>query len=189
MDLFKINVKIPVVGGDAAGGDIVAIFHRWIQDQALADHLLIDVADYDHVHDGPGTILIASEANIHLDHGQGQPGLLYVRKRPIIGADTLVDRLRYVLNAARTTAARLEREPELAGRLHFSTDELWIQSNDRLAAPNSDAGFAAMRSAITSVAEGLGGGPATVERVANSPQELLKIRVVLPALNPIPALA
>ena len=34
---------------------------------AVPDHLLIDVADYAHVPNGPGTVLVAHEANIHID--------------------------------------------------------------------------------------------------------------------------
>jgi hypothetical protein len=34
--------------------ECIPIFHRWIQDQAL-DEVLIDVADYRHVHHGRGS--------------------------------------------------------------------------------------------------------------------------------------
>jgi hypothetical protein len=182
MDLYKINIKLPAQDSDVDDAVIVPVFHRWIQNQSLADHLLIDVADYDHVHNGPGVVLIASEANLHFDHGQGQLGLLYVRKRPIPDAPTLAERLRFVLAATLEAAAKLQREPELAGRLRFSPDELWIQSNDRLAAPNTDGGFEMLRSAIAALPPGLGWQAAAVERVVNSAQELLKIRISVPAL-------
>jgi len=37
-------------------GDVIPVFHRWIQTQAV-DGLLIDVADYSHVHHGPGVVV------------------------------------------------------------------------------------------------------------------------------------
>ena len=52
---------------------------------SIPDHLLIDVADYEHVPNGPGTVLVSHEANIHLDLADGRPGLLYIRKQPLKG--------------------------------------------------------------------------------------------------------
>ena len=45
----------------------IPIFHRWIQESRLADRLLIDVADYRHVANGPGVLLIGHEAHYALD--------------------------------------------------------------------------------------------------------------------------
>lgn len=181
MDLFKINIKIPAIG-DVADSEIVPIFHRWIQQQSLPNHLLIDVANYEHVHNGPGVVVIASEANIHLDHSDGQAGLLYVRKRPIAAAATLEQRLLQVINTALAAAAKLSQEPELVGRLVFKTSEIGITCNDRLAAPNRAESFERIRPAVESAAAQLDhGGAAVVERVQNSPLELLKLRLLLPS--------
>jgi hypothetical protein len=61
---------------------IVPVFHRWIQQKSFPNHLLVDVADYAHVPEGPGTLLVSHEANIHFDRDGGKPGVLYVRKQP-----------------------------------------------------------------------------------------------------------
>jgi hypothetical protein len=53
MDVFKIAVKIFVAEDNFAADRFVPIFHRWIQNQAVEGHLLIDVADYAHVAGGP----------------------------------------------------------------------------------------------------------------------------------------
>jgi len=66
-------------------GEVVPVFHNFIQTHGVPDHLLIDVADYEHVPNGPGTVLVSHEANIHLDLADGRPGLLYVRKQPLKG--------------------------------------------------------------------------------------------------------
>lgn len=180
MDLYKINIKLHARPGSFAEGEFVPIFHRWIQSQSLPNHLLIDVADYDHVHDGPGTVLIGSEANVHIERSHDQFGLMYVRKRPIAAATTLEERLRYVLASTLAAAEKLEQEPELAARLKFNTDEFWIQSNDRLAAPNTAESYEALKPVLQLLTSAMDVyAPASLERVANSPQELLTIRIAL----------
>ena len=43
-------------------GDVIPVFHRWIQRQAV-DGLLIDVADFPHMPTGPCVVLVAHEAH------------------------------------------------------------------------------------------------------------------------------
>ena len=62
----------------------VPIFQRWIQRQ-LVEGLLIDVAAYEHVYQGPGIVLIGDEGDYSLDIRDGRPGLMYTRKRQIDG--------------------------------------------------------------------------------------------------------
>jgi len=61
-------------------GEAIAVFHRWIQDRVCPE-MLIDVADYRHVPNGPGVMLIGHEANYSLDSAKGRLGLLYSRKQ------------------------------------------------------------------------------------------------------------
>ena len=82
MDAHKISAKLFAASDAFEPAEFVPVFHRWIQTRSLEDHLLIDVADYAHVPAGPGSLLVASEANIHMDRGENRVGLLYVRKRP-----------------------------------------------------------------------------------------------------------
>src|SRR5438067_7514075 len=102
MDSHKIAVKFfaDVTPAPSGQNDLhfVPIFHSWIQTQAVPDHLLIDVADYAHVHHGPGTVLIAREANFSTDNTDGRLGLMYARKQPAPGS--FVDRVRQALVAA-----------------------------------------------------------------------------------------
>src|SRR4030095_5221476 len=66
--LQRIGVKLFAADGSSVQPrEFVPIFHRWIQTQAVANHLLIDVADYAHVPDGPGVLLVAHEGNFSLD--------------------------------------------------------------------------------------------------------------------------
>ncbi len=40
--------------------DFIPLFHRWIQEQAIDGHLLIDVHDYSHIQQGPGILLVGA---------------------------------------------------------------------------------------------------------------------------------
>src|SRR5215216_2280933 len=78
METHKIIVKFFVEDASRIRGEqFVPIFHSWIQQQAIPGHLLIDVADYQHVSGGPGTVLVAHEANFSMDGEEGRLGLLY----------------------------------------------------------------------------------------------------------------
>ena len=58
-----------------------AVFHKWIQGQVFENHLLIDIADYKHVYQGPSIMLVGYEADFIIDLAGGRAGFLYVRKR------------------------------------------------------------------------------------------------------------
>jgi hypothetical protein len=126
----------------------IPLFHRWIQDQRLPE-LLIDVADYRHVHHGPGVVLIAHDAHYVMDMAQGRPGLLYSRRRETYPSrqalSNVTDRLRSVFHCALSACQELETDPALQGRLRFRGDELLLRLNDRLRAPNTAAAYHALR--------------------------------------------
>jgi hypothetical protein len=116
-----------------------AVFNAWIQKQRL-DELLIDVADYLHVHHGPGLMLIGYEADYSLDQRAGRLGLLYNRKAQLEG--TAQEKLAQAALAALTAAQILEKE----NGLKFNGSELQLIVNDRLLAPNTVETFAALES-------------------------------------------
>ncbi len=144
MDSHKIIVKLFVK--DASQLDVhefVPIFHSWIQQRSIPDHLVIDVSDYAHVHHGPGTLLVTHEANFYTDQGEGRLGLMYQRKQPFPG--TFTDRLRQAFVATLQACQRLEADSRLAGRIKFKTDEALIAIPDRLRAPSNPQTFEAVR--------------------------------------------
>jgi hypothetical protein len=177
MDSHKIAIKLFVGTDTFAPAEFIPIFHRWIQTQALEGHLLIDVADYAHVPAGPGSLLVSSQANIHMDRGENRLGLVYVRKLPIDGATTFRDRLHGVLIETLKAAIKLEQEPDLAGRLKFRTDEIAIRIHDRLLAPNTTEMFDEIKPDIESVVGQFVGPKMTIEHHEASPLSLLEARV------------
>jgi hypothetical protein len=135
MTLQKINVKIFLGKGmDLPLKDFIPIFHRWIQQDKL-EGLLIDVAEYTHVQDGPGVLLIAHEANYGLDESDGKRGLLYSQKRAEKKSDE--DHLKTAFKRILQACAFLEGEAEIQGRLKFAPNHFQVLINDRLTAPNN----------------------------------------------------
>jgi len=185
METSKIAIKIFVANDVFAHGEFVPVFHRWIQSHALPGHTLIDVADYAHVPDGPGTVLVSSQANLYTDRGAGRLGLLYARKLPLDGPFSA--RLRQVLTDTLKAAAMLEREPSLDGRLKFRTDELLIRLDDRLLAPNTAATLAAILPDVESLMHSIYGQPVKIE---HKPSELtlFELRIKSPKSPAIAAM-
>ena len=178
MDSHKLILKLFAQDPSAVDhAAVVPVFHSLIQTHAIPDHLLIDVADYRHVHNGPGTLLAAHEANIYLDNGEGRPGLLYQRKQPFAGAETLRDRLAQLFLATLRVAVRLEEDPVLEGKLKFRTDELVFRVNDRLAAPNTPATMSAIEPTLRAFLTELQPGPDVALEPRHEPQTLFEVRI------------
>ncbi len=153
MELYRLGVKLFCEEFAPVGLlEFIPILHRWIQ-QRMLDATLVDVADYSHVHAGPGIVLVAHEGNYAIDETDGRRGLIYYRKRPLPGG--LAERLTNVCLGALSVCRRLEQEPELSGRLRFPGNEIQIFSNDRLLAPNSEATFASLSTALLQLFERL----------------------------------
>jgi len=160
-----------------AGNTFLHVFHSWIQRQAVPDHLLIDVADYHHVPDGPGTVLVSHEANLHLDHTEGRPGLLYVRKQPYADAEGPRDRLRATFRAALAACQLMEQEPSVEGRIRFSTGEIVLRVHDRLLAPNTPATFDEFKPDLEAVLSELYFGSDLAIEHRPSPEKLFEVRI------------
>jgi len=175
-ELQRIGLKLFAEdGASVQPRQLVPIFHRWIQTQAIADHLLIDVADYSHVPDGPGVMLVAHEGNFSLDLGGGRMGLKYNRKIPAAGA--LGDRLRHVARTVFDACRRLQEEPGLAGKIRFRGDELQLFANDRLHAPNRPQTLAAFQPALQGLVRTLYGESSCTVTPQADPGERFSVRV------------
>src|ERR671925_120500 len=109
------RIKVKYFVQDPAAIDLPAfapIFQRWIQEHRV-EGLLLDVADYKHVQDGPGIVLIGHEADYSLDLSGGRPGLVYDYKRGWDATASLQERLRIVLRGALAGCQALEADPAL----------------------------------------------------------------------------
>lgn len=146
MELQKINVKVFTRDAEAPLVDFIPIFHSWIQNTDGEYH---DVADYSHLDDGPGILLVAHKANISVDEQGGRRSLLFNQKQPGSGSNR--DKLSDVLEQALTICQRLEEDPALAGKLTFRGDRVLVLVNDRLRAPNTGETFEELRADLCAI--------------------------------------
>jgi hypothetical protein len=144
----QLSVKLYAEDPDSVElAGFIPIFHRWIQESRLPDRLLIDVADYRHVADGPGVVLIAHEAHYSLDREHGPLGLACTRRRDQPGPldEKLVGGFRDALVACR----HLEEDP--ARPIRFRTDRARVAILSRRFAP-AEAAWETARPALEAFA-------------------------------------
>lgn len=145
----RVCVKLYAVADAVPDSAFVPIFHRWIRDRVL-DFVFIDVADYAHVPEGPGVMLVTDEMTFALDRADGRFGLLGQQRRPSEG--NAAEAIAIPLRRTFAVADALEREPSLAGRLAFDRATFRVEINDRLAAPNHAGTFGEFGPAIVEAA-------------------------------------
>ncbi len=158
IDLQKINVKF-FLAEDAvlSPEDAFRIFSQWIPE--TTDEVLIDVADYQHVPQGPKTVLVGHEANYTLDNGDGRYGLLYGQKAAAHGSTA--ERLRSAFTAALKACQRLEQTEDATAKPRFVGAEAVVVINDRLCATNTDATLDEIREDLDAVLDELYDGATT----------------------------
>jgi hypothetical protein len=162
---------------------LVTIFHGIIRDRKL-DDVLIDVADYSHVHEGPGIVLIAHAADYYFDLGEGRAGLLFSRKRegPAEPVARLLDAFERTLKACQL----LEAEPGLG--LCFGTSDVRMALLDRLETPSNAASFERLHPLMSrAVARVYGELPFELRRVG-SDEEPFTLRLRVPGAPSVDAL-
>ena len=135
MELQKFGVKLFIeVHGSYSYKEFIPVFHTWIQDKLVEDHLLIDVADYSHIPDGPGVMLIAHEGYFSLDQEKHKPGIMYMRKTNMEG--NFKDRFSKVLLIT-TEAVKRIRNNDITNDVDFISNSFRFIANDRLYAENT----------------------------------------------------
>ena len=165
---IKLYASEPGIGDQV----FVPIFHDWIRNHAVEGVVLFDVADYAHVPDSPGIVLVSHEVHFSLDRSDGRFGLLVQRRVDGNGGARGV--IAVMLRHGLEVATKLERDPRLAGKLKFDTSSVRIEANDRLRAPNTDGAYRAFGPLVrAAVAEIWGDRNLRVTRVTNDPRDRL----------------
>ena len=135
MKLQKFGVKLFLnINGSYSSKDFIPVFHSWIQDKTIDEHLLIDVADYSHIPDGPGVMLIAHEGHFSLDQECKQPGIMYMRKTDLEG--DFKQRFQKVLSTTINAANRLLNN-NINREINFINNSFRFITNDRLYVDNT----------------------------------------------------
>jgi len=175
MQLERWGVKVFCEDGEAIDLlEFIPVFHRWIQCKT-GDELLIDVADYSHVADGPGVLLAAHAGNYSIDESSGRRGLVYYNK--VVSGQDSAQALANTVCKALAAAERLEREPEFSRRLSFRGDQLLLFANDRLAAPNTDEVYESLSSTIDGLCDRLFGADTCSCVREGDPRERLAVSI------------
>lgn len=166
MELQHVNVKLFVEGDLSVDpARFIDVFHTWIREDYL-DELLIDVADYRHVPNGPGVMLVAHEADYCMENTGGQSGLRYSRKAPLEGSNQ--DRFAQAFGAALKASQLLESQFVGDGPLTFSRRSFELSVNDRALAPNTAETFEACKGDIQGFLDAtFGAGACTIEHQAD----------------------
>lgn len=178
-DVVKLDLKVLASSESAAAPEeFIPVFHRWITERVLPE-LLIDVADYSHVHEGPGVLLVGHDAIYAYDESRGEPGLLYSRRRETApetaGIRTLNERLESLLLCAFRACDQIEAEPQLDGRVAFDRHRIELRVNDRLV-PGDDEAASALGDALCRALAEAGvaddRGPVGVKRIGEARDRL-----------------
>jgi len=153
MQVYRLGVKFFIADSMSMPlEDFIPISHGWIQKQNVSGHLLVDVHNYSHIHNGPGILLVGHEGNFSLDMADGRPGLLYYRKAP-----TALPPAEHVASIIRSAVQACELLKKDA-RLNFNADEFVIVANDRLHASNDHATFSEFKPILTSALQQIWNG-------------------------------
>ena len=110
MNPRRIKVTFPPAGELPELGGAIDAFHRFIQ-RGLVEGLILDVADYRHVPQGPGVLLVGHD----VDFGIAEDGFSVVRKRSFDddAATQLRDALRMGLGALEAIDDDVEFDVEI----------------------------------------------------------------------------
>jgi hypothetical protein len=175
VELQHINVKLALRDPDEVDlNALIPVFHSWIQDQ-VCDELLLDVADYRHVPDGPGVVVIGHEADYSVDNTDGRLGLRYNRKAVIAGTNQ--DRLEQAVRSAVRAAQRLEEDVPEGKRLAINGQEIEIWINDRLLAPSREETRSALESELRTFLDKLFAGNSYTLTFDPDPRRLPTARI------------
>ena len=129
---FGLKRKITLLEVDIAS--FISVFHQWIQEDEIPNHIMVDVADYKHIPNGPGIMLIAFEGNFSIGYDENGLGLSYIRKTKIGSNETeSLENIQKILdNAVRL----IKNDSMLRKKIKFS-NEYSVFSNDRYEYPNN----------------------------------------------------
>lgn len=158
-------------GAEVDDALFIDIFHEWIRHKKLGG-ILLDVADYRHVPEGPGIMLITHEINFAMDYSEGRFGLLAQRKRG--DGSSHPERILELVRATAAFGTLLEDDPRLEGSLRLEAGVFHYMANDRLAAPNDELSYAALKADLEAAASLIyPGRPLLISRLENDSRDRL----------------
>lgn len=168
MKPLKLTVAVPAtVSVDLSS--VAAVYHRFIQ-RSLVEGFILDVADYRHVPDGPGMMLVGQDVDYNLTDNAFSVTL----KRK---GDEVSEQFRTAVRMLLGAAEQIDADGSLPTTFDFSS---WTVSVADRKLGTSEEIQAAVLSAITPVAENLFGKASVSAVTAADPRNLPAISVSVP---------
>ncbi len=166
-DLQRIDLKVFADAPPDLNLDpFLAIFGRWRHD-AENPAQWVDLADYAHMLDGPGVIIVGKQGNFGVNLYEPGPGLLYVGKKDYQGPND--HRILEVFRRHLALATALLAEPDYPPELKVQSGSWELAINDRLNFPNHAGTDQLLRPAIESALNKLfGAGGYRLARVEDA---------------------
>ena len=174
MRLQRVSVIAPFANPDVNPETFVATFHGWVRDKTLGG-LPIDVARYNHVPEGPGTVLIGFEGDYAVETSTGVPALRYTLKRENQGS--VAELVSLAVGRLQQAAAAIASETGEAVDLGTVT----VRIADKLVAPNTEQGRELVQAdPVAAVAATVGFNDPTVAIGTLDPRDPITIVVTAP---------
>jgi hypothetical protein len=156
---LKLGVELPAgSNADSISDQVLSVFGRWRLEEGEE---ILDLADYSHIPDGPGVVLVGHLWHFGIDWGYGRPGLYYASRRNLTGP--LDQRLEQALTGLLEKSIRLLADDDMQPAPLPRCGDLQIQINDRLRHPNNAASEAEFRPAVEALVARIYGGKAEIE--------------------------
>jgi hypothetical protein len=170
MSLQRVSVAVPF-SGEVDPEAFVPVFHDWIRRGAV-EGLLIDVARYAHVHEGPGVMLVGHEGDYAIDLLGGRSSLRYALKGDVPGTPREL-----VARALRRLTGAIAEARDVPG-VELDDREIDVRVYDRLRAPNTPETAVALTGEIEAgVANALGGATVSSRALEDDPREPFALRI------------
>lgn len=175
MDLQQINIKVFVTEDSTVNyTNFIKVFNRWMEEADSDDYL--NYADYSHVEDGPGVLMILKQANYSIDNAFQEQGLLYNRKHDVDGDNA--GKIRDALAETLSKCEQLEASEELENAIQFDGSDILFMINNRNLAPNTADIAASVQSDLEPVLQKMyGGDDFTIERTSEDARERFAVRI------------
>lgn len=170
MNLQFINWKLHLENpAEAEPDEFFKVFNGWIPE---SPEIFIDVADYQHVKDGPVTLLVGHYVNYSLDHSGRRLGLLSDHKQPMEGSNE--EKLLSTLLGIVRVAKRLEEEKGFTHKPQFQVGDLKFIVNSRALAPNTAETLETLKPVLVKVLEkAYGVGNFSLEHLSDPRQRFM----------------
>lgn len=147
MSFQKLTIKVAIeTPSELDVQSFMSTMGDWIQNETVPG-TLIDVADYTHMVDGPGVVLVSHEANWGLDEQDGWKGLSYGVK--IEKEETLAEQIIHAYKTVLIGCEAIEETPRHDG-LEFAVGNFTLVVNDRMTGVQNSENQAMLKEATES---------------------------------------